>query len=941
VKAQQIGQQIETNQPIAPSLISHDLTTITTPAAQMTVFTDFVGYNRMSYNDAFRSSPLFVTYGTQLYDFIRSSNVPQSQLALRVNQLLGLPDSAANGRVNDRVVEVVAPTASIIRPERDPSVTNPTSSVAFPAGTSQTYQNFFYNTLVDSKYVLPPGNVPFPFTQLGYTYDWNNPANIHGLAEFVVLSPKSPNPVNGAAVTGITQVNAVVSLLSYRYYDHQGNFDIQGDVDTVWAGTRYVPQGTYVTVHPGATVSQGITVSSSGYTITNGGSILGPGKNFDRSLRDAVVQFEQGGTVVNLGVIQGEIGISGSASSSDPIAIFNSGIIDGKRFAIQTGGGDDWVTLAGGAVVGAIDGGGGTNTLTFDAGAGNSFFFDSGIFNFQSVRVLSGNVRLDGSVSGNLDLYAGAALSGNAAVQGDLTNHGVLNPGDGNGSGNMQVGGNYVQTAGSTLEIQVAKPLGGVRESNYLNVGGTATFAAGSTIEVGHVAGGQDVFRGGDQFPILFTALPSANIVDQGVNIVTHSAFLRFTPTIVTQSLGYPGNLAAYTLQVSRFAPFTSAAVGANHLSMAAALDLDGNLATGAPAGVVNELLFMDPAQFNAALDPLSPSDYIAAATATLRNTQYQAQAIGNRLRDLRPAMMCFLQSARCCKTDSCSSEEEGDCPPRKDGLNAFVTPTGLFFSQDPLGERVGFQANSAGVLAGADRWLTSEFLAGIAFAYDHDFLSFRGLGGNGNIDSYRVGPYAAWFRDDWFASAWMAYGYDSNIIRRAVPVGALNLAPQGRYSNNGGTVYLEGGRDFRRGKLLITPFGSLQYIGFSQGNFTETNGGGSELRVYAASFNSLRSRMLLQLSRSYVWRRLALTPGLFGGWVHEYLANDPIRARFAWGSTDFLTSPAGIIRDTAQFGANLFGVINQRTVINLRYLGELGHGAQLHWAQLSLSHPY
>ena len=62
--------------------------------------------------------------------------------------------------------------------------------------------------------------------------------------------------------------------------------------------------------------------------------------------------------------------------------------------AIQTGGGDDWVTLAGGAVVGAIDGGGGTNTLTFDVGAGNSFFFNSGILNFQSVRVLSGDVRL-------------------------------------------------------------------------------------------------------------------------------------------------------------------------------------------------------------------------------------------------------------------------------------------------------------------------------------------------------------------------------------------------------------------------------------------------------------------------------------------------------------------------------------------------------------------
>ena len=34
VKAQQIGQQIETNQPLNPSLISHDLTTIATPAGK-------------------------------------------------------------------------------------------------------------------------------------------------------------------------------------------------------------------------------------------------------------------------------------------------------------------------------------------------------------------------------------------------------------------------------------------------------------------------------------------------------------------------------------------------------------------------------------------------------------------------------------------------------------------------------------------------------------------------------------------------------------------------------------------------------------------------------------------------------------------------------------------------------------------------------------------
>jgi uncharacterized protein with beta-barrel porin domain len=390
-------------------------------------------------------------------------------------------------------------------------------------------------------------------------------------------------------------------------------------------------------------------------------------------------------------------------------------------------------------------------------------------------------------------------------------------------------------------------------------------------------------------------------------------------------------------------APFTSAAIGGNHLSLASALDFDGNLATGAPAGVVNELLFMDPGQFNAALDPLSPTDYFGVATATMRNTQYQAQAIGDRLRNLRPAMLCFLRSARCCDATSCCSDEDAcDCPaPRTDKVSGFATPTGLFFSQSPLGQRAGFQANSAGVITGVERWLSPEFLAGMAFAYDHDFLSLRGWGGSGGVNSYRIGPYAAWFHDDWFVDGWAAYGYDGSRLQRAVPVGALNLSPQSQFSNNGGTVYLEGGRDLRLDRFLVTPFGSLQYVNLSQGSFTETGGDGSDLHVYATSFNSLRSRLLMQVSRNYVYRKVVLTPGVFGGWVHEYLANDPIRARFAWGQTDFLTSPVGIIRDTGQFGANLQGAFQRGTTVNVRYIGELGNGAQLHWAQLSLAHPY
>ncbi len=531
--AQRVGALIDAGQPLPTGRIVNNLTTITaspTTPILMTAFTDFTGYNTSSsvVTDQGRKNPLFVTYGIQLYDFIRNSSTPQSGLTLRVNQLLGLPDN----NISDRVVELIAQPKDIIRPERDPSITNPVSAVAFPAGTSQTYIDYFYNTLIDKRYVLPPGNTPYPFTQLGYTYDWSNPSqNVVGLSEFVILPRTAANPVNGSSMTGITNVVAVVSLLSYRYYDRQGNFDVQGDVDTIWAGSRYTPQGSYVNIRPNVTVSQGITVSSPGYTIFNAGTILGPGKNFDRTFR--VVEFQNGGVLLNSGTIAGRIGVSSPMTATQPVVVVNSGSIIGTAFAIQllgtaddsifnngviqgaiqTGGGNDRVVIGGGSVSGSIDGGGGTNTLTFHVG-NQLFAFGGGIANFQSVNINSGYVSLDGSVSGDVTVATAATLGESATLAGSLLNQGTVNPG--NGFGSMSIANNYVQSGSGTLAIAVAKPIANALESNYLTVGGAATLAQGSTIFVGHRPGGSDVFRGGDRFQIIFA---TGGITDNGAQV--------------------------------------------------------------------------------------------------------------------------------------------------------------------------------------------------------------------------------------------------------------------------------------------------------------------------------------------------------------------------------------------------------------------------------------
>ena len=56
-------------------------------------------------------------------------------------------------------------------------------------------------------------------------------------------------------------------------------------------------------VGSGATVYAGILISSGGFTVTNNGTVLGPGKNSDNTYRISVLKFQAGGTLVNTGTL--------------------------------------------------------------------------------------------------------------------------------------------------------------------------------------------------------------------------------------------------------------------------------------------------------------------------------------------------------------------------------------------------------------------------------------------------------------------------------------------------------------------------------------------------------------------------------------------------------------------------------------------------------------
>jgi hypothetical protein len=134
----------------------------------MTTWDSYTGYD----------VDVWVTPGRDLQDFCRKSGLQGEALALRLEQIIGLPPK--NGY--DRMVELWVPVDGMFRPSPDPEITDSTAQLDFPPNTPQAHVNWI-NNLTASSY----GPDGYPWTRLGYTYDWSPEAATEvGLSEFVI-----------------------------------------------------------------------------------------------------------------------------------------------------------------------------------------------------------------------------------------------------------------------------------------------------------------------------------------------------------------------------------------------------------------------------------------------------------------------------------------------------------------------------------------------------------------------------------------------------------------------------------------------------------------------------------------------------------------------------------------------------------------------------------
>jgi hypothetical protein len=107
---------------------------------------------------------------------------------MRICQLLGLPP--ANSRSNTHIAEMWVKADRLRRPAGNPDITTRTAGAALMSTVPPDFSTWFNNYIIYAYYhsLTSVTDYHYPWTRLGYTYDWAPNTKEVGLSEYVLQS---------------------------------------------------------------------------------------------------------------------------------------------------------------------------------------------------------------------------------------------------------------------------------------------------------------------------------------------------------------------------------------------------------------------------------------------------------------------------------------------------------------------------------------------------------------------------------------------------------------------------------------------------------------------------------------------------------------------------------------------------------------------------------
>jgi autotransporter family porin len=746
-----------------------------------------------------------------------------------------------------------------------------------------------------------------------------------------------PPVCGGIGITGSCEILSGTNFTNSAGTTITGQVTLDNEADYLFNAGTLTNAGTVVIVNG---IANAVAVLSGG-TITATGSatptaVLLTGSTLNELENDGTLTAGYAGygvrvtnnstlnDLINTGTLSsGDAGIAISVDTgSTLIQINNSGTISSTNFAIAADGVIGTIGISGTHAVIQGDVYAPSATVQFGSGAGspalftvtNSFQVGSFLID-QNAQLVLGTVH---STSGTLNL--------GIEVTGGVSNSGTLEVPAGQTG---KIFGDYTQTSHGTLQLDVAS------NTSYgkLSVSGTATFPTNAHLAL-NVTDPSFAFT-----PAALTGLVTAGtLVTNGFKITDNSTLFNFTAVQNGNSIdlqvvdpngnngsgngsgdgdGDGGNSSGNTggggSSTGDSAISVTSIVNDNHNGAARGVGpvLDQFISSFASNGTTG----------NADMDQVVSALGRLTSTAQVNTAAKQTLPViaGNQVSGVQSSLD-ESQSAVSARQNTTSGVSTGD--PTLTDRAFWVKPFGSHASQSDVGGAIGFQANTYGIVFGADADVTNLDRLGAAFAYGNSHVN----GGDNDapstadVDSYQAIFYGTHRIDATTNLNFQAdIGYHHTDGDRYIDFGGLNRDANSGFNGYSGHVGAALGRSVSiGGNDTVTPRVSADYTYIRDTGYSETGAGALNLNVGSSSTQALVFRLGTLLDQP-INDRLAVSIDAAAG--YDALARENlITSNFVGGGAAFTTYGVHPSHWLLDGGIGLHGTIKEGMTISLDY---------------------
>ncbi|MBL7220939.1 MAG: autotransporter domain-containing protein [Phycisphaerae bacterium] len=656
-----------------------------------------------------------------------------------------------------------------------------------------------------------------------------------------------------------------------------------------------------------------------------------------------------GGTTVTSGILAGAGGLVDAAPLQGAIAI-------------AAGAELDFVQAAAATYDGVITGAG---TLTKSGAAILTMTANSGAFTGDT-DLDAGTLWINGTLggTGGMVVAGGATLGGTGTYTGNVVVNNLGTVAPGNSIGELTVA-NYNPAAGSILNVEVDFPGTAPLDADLLTVtaaaAGAATIAAGATVDIDLIM---------PNINLVPSAANTYNIVrttGAGGTVVGTFNALSATPgnpvdtAIFQHSLTYTATTVNYVLNRNTI---QSLALTKNQTAVGTALEArirDAGDMLNNVAPIING--YPLASQVRTALNQISPASLDVSTGATLDNSRRFFDGLAEHLHrhhvsgpgeatttarandDNMPLLafggnnddvLALMMQAR--------EEVRADRAEVTDGpLRLWVRQFNNWSDEDAENDIPGYDNFTTGVVLGGDVKVGDNLAVGAAIGYSNTDIDLTGGFGEGEIDSLRGSIYATWFKNGAYADAALGFGnnwYDNT----------RNLAFIGRRANSNHegqeySAYLGGGYDFLFFGGYVGPTVSVQYTGLHEESFNESGAGALNQNIDSRDSHSLQTAVGMRVFYPIKLgdAKTTLVPEVRAKWLHEFLNDRDVSARFSGGGAAYTVDGNEVEEDSVLLGGRLSAYLSESLSLYADYElqlqdsgGQTGHtvsaGLRIAW---------